>query len=442
MPIRTQSRTVVTPFEPGVFTEGTFSTTATGVPYRMSQVTTSFRSGTPTAEELALEARPTRNAFTTFNPRFDNGHEFNTFKSQTDLSHKMVNLQGVGGVARSYSGQLIPVTPLGVPHMAVRPESDLPRWDENSIREFGTRAVKATRPLQSEVSIATLLGELKSDGLPRLALLNMRKLNPNDFDYRTKLASSLGGEYLNNVFGWKPLLSDVIGLCKAVVRVNDTIRQLDRDSGRNVRRSFHSPAVNSNVTSDVVMQGLSGSAFQTATRRSAFIRSGDIFKGKYTVSKYERMYFKGAYTYYLPPALTDVDKMVGFEARANAILGTRLTPEVLWNLAPWTWLYDWFGNVGDIISNATALSNDNLVMRYGYAMRKTQISHIWTTEAINFYSGNLGSLSQSSVAIRKERVRATPFGFGLNTELFSPVQWSILAALGMTKSERTLRLVS
>jgi hypothetical protein len=170
--------------------------------------------------------------------------------------------------------------------------------------------------------------------------------------------------------------------------------------------------------------------------------SPGFFAGSKYTHSYESVYFKGAYSYYWPTSITGVDKMVEFEKKANAVLGSRLTPEVLWQLAPWSWLADWFGNVGDIISNATALSNDNLVIRYGYLMRKTQRMSVFTSYENQFLTGLRGAFTRSFAVEQKERVRATPFGFGLNTELFNPLQWSILAALGMTKSPRTLRQVS
>jgi hypothetical protein len=40
---------------------------------------------------------------------------------------------------------------------------------------------------------------------------------------------------------------------------------------------------------------------------------------------------------------------------------------------------------------------------------------------------------------QKRRIKSTPFGFGLSPGSFTARQWSILAALGMTRGPRSLR---
>jgi hypothetical protein len=134
--------------------------------------------------------------------------------------------------------------------------------------------------------------------------------------------------------------------------------------------------------------------------------------------------------------------MVEFERRANIVLGTRLTPDVLWNLAPWSWLVDWFGNVGDVSSNATALSNDNLVMRYGYLTKKVSVTYSYTCPDVRSNGHKLGSVTTGLINTSLERRRATPYGFGIDLNGLSVAQWAILGALGLTKSPRTLRQVT
>lgn len=121
-------------------------------------------------------------------------------------------------------------------------------------------------------------------------------------------------------------------------------------------------------------------------------------------------------------------------AEANKLLGTRLTPEVLWNLAPWSWAADWITNTGDVLHNISMFAQDGLVLRYGYVMEETIIERTWTLHGVGFKSSP-GPYNFSSTLreIHKVRRKATPFGFGVSEEAFTPRQYSILAALGMSR---------
>jgi len=122
-------------------------------------------------------------------------------------------------------------------------------------------------------------------------------------------------------------------------------------------------------------------------------------------------------------------------------LGTRLDPEVLWNLAPWTWMVDWVANFGDIVGNLSAIVADHLVMQYGYIMHEVIV-----TKEIYFprglYSRNtypyISSFDEKPWNVTltyhsKTRTGASPFGFGLSPESFTTQQWAILGALGISR---------
>lgn len=155
-----------------------------------------------------------------------------------------------------------------------------------------------------------------------------------------------------------------------------------------------------------------------------------------------KKWFSGAYTYYLQGGSSTLSKMKAHQQKAELLLGLELTPEVLWELAPWSWLTDWVINVGDNFHNVSAFSSDGLVMRYGYIMVETKVVD---QRALN---GPLALKGGGSVSVpplitgivRKQRFRATPYGFGMNPGTFTGHQWSILAALGMAKSPGNLRV--
>lgn len=126
--------------------------------------------------------------------------------------------------------------------------------------------------------------------------------------------------------------------------------------------------------------------------------------------------------------------MVAAAQRTAKVLGLELTPETLWNLAPWSWAVDWVSNAGDVVSNISDWANDGLVLKYGYMMEETSVTDVYTFDGPSGLPGNHQPYPVTLQRTVKKRIRATPFGFGLNWSGFSPRQLAILAALGITKS--------
>lgn len=108
-----------------------------------------------------------------------------------------------------------------------------------------------------------------------------------------------------------------------------------------------------------------------------------------------------------------------------------MTPEVLWELAPWSWAVDWFSNTGDVIHNISTLGYDGLVMEYGYMMTHTQYDRrVEATALVNGVSVSARTVSRRET---KRRTVATPYGFGIDDTTLSPRQLAILAALGLSR---------
>jgi hypothetical protein len=122
---------------------------------------------------------------------------------------------------------------------------------------------------------------------------------------------------------------------------------------------------------------------------------------------------------------------------AKRIYGIRVSPEVLWNLTPWSWAIDWVTNAGDVMSNISAFTSEGLVMRYGYVMETTTTR---ITDTLRPTLGKYGpyTLKHSYGTTVKVRRRATPYGFGLDPGTFSTYQWGIIAALGISKAPKAL----
>jgi hypothetical protein len=291
---------------------------------------------------------------------------------------------------------------------------------------YGSSAIALAIPTNPVSGAATFIGELK-EGIPSLVGLDY-------FRSRAHRAKSAGGEYLNIEFGWKPLVSDVRKFAKAVTKSHDIVQQLVRNSGKNVRRRRNIPG---SLTIESGFQG-------NQTPRPILVTGiYDTWLGplNYSLEHKVERWFSGCFTYYVAPPKRGIEQSKRHLQLANKLLGTRLTPEVLWDLSPWSWAADWVGNIGDVFHNISAFSRDGLVLRYGYVMERKTSKLNYTLSGIRYRSDPYHShnFSQSFITKCSYRRKATPFGFGLLPDVsFSNRQWAITAALGISRSSRKL----
>lgn len=289
----------------------------------------------------------------------------------------------------------------------------------------GTTAIARTIPTAPAADVSVMLGEIFREGVPRAIGAAMLK---NRFrDYR-----DVGGEYLNYEFGWKPIVNDLKKVARAIQDSERILSQLERDSGRNVRRKFQFPTVY--TTAQTQAAGRPYPALNTAVYTDQTKTELHSFM--------QRRWFSGCFTYHFERSGASRGRMQQAALNAGQLLGLELTPAVVWNLAPWSWLADWVTNAGDVMSNVSRFSQDGLVMRYGYVMEHTVQTRSISYEGGSYYKypAFLPMPRTSGVFEVETKVRrkATPYGFGLDTGGFDPRQWAILGALGISRGPTNL----
>jgi len=414
-------------------------TTPTGpwYEYKMpgQQVTTSFRSG-QLADRLESEW-PDDNIWRRSqggqNSQVDTGHEFYSRKDQflgsswTFRDWKTTrNL--IGGYEYHQDGPLIITTPIEVGKHCYPRMQPLPA---DGGAKLGTEMIQRSLPTSASTNMTQALAELLSEGIrvPNLDFKPSRKTVEDAYGHAADA-------YLTYEFGWKPLYSDVVSLINSLKKANAIIKQYSRDSGKFVRRRSSLPATSRTTTTEIPddTTGVGGSVSNIGWRRL----TGNTYTSEFKTD----VWFSGSFTYFVPVSDDMMAKLERFEALANKVLGVRAQADTLWELTPWSWLIDWVTNVGDVLSNGVAFQNDGLVMRYGYLMRRTRIRTVCSAN-FDYPVGNTGERKTVTVTNLftsdvKERMRATPYGFGLTTDAFSGRQWAILAALGISRAPSSL----
>jgi hypothetical protein len=293
---------------------------------------------------------------------------------------------------------------------------------------YGTTAIARCKPANNIASLAETLLELRRDGIPKLVGAGLWKAKT-----RTQLQRASGDELLNIEFGYKPLASDIANAAAVIYDADRLIKQYKRDAGKVVRRRFAFPPI---IEDSYQVIGSNTNAGLLGPTSTGLIDWDNFSKGEVVLrqTRERRVWFSGAFTYFLP-----VDpKLLGeIDARSGPLkklLGLEISPETLWNLAPWSWAVDWVSNTGDVISNLQSWTRDGMVLHYGYVMEHTIARDTYVYVGPSGWATSTKPPVVTLVSETKQRRGATPFGFGLKYGEFSDRQKAIITALGLSRS--------
>jgi hypothetical protein len=269
----------------------------------------------------------------------------------------------------------------------------------------GTTAIARTEPTNPAFDLSVFLGELRQEGLPNLPGSALRE--------KTNIARKSGKEYLNVEFGWAPLVRGVRDFANTVNQHDKIIRSYQEGSGKVIQRRYQWPTEEASTAQACSHSMTPAVGFFTGGGRSS--------------RSYRHKWFECEYRYYLPVSGTTNDKIRRYGSYARKLLGIELSPEVLWNLSPWSWAADWFANTGDVMHNISAMGHDGLVLRHGYMM-----CHVGRTVVD---SGSFRGQYQVRTWTAESKLRraATPYGFGVLYNGLSAKQKTIIAALGLSR---------
>ena len=323
--------------------------------------------------------------------------------------------------------------------------NELTPGSQASLESIGTRAVERCKPTRTANQLLTALVELKRDGIPEISgsqfvdlwrdFRKSRKIGlPRSAKQMLEEFHSFiktgGSEHLNLVFGWFPLLSDTQKLLETYSKIPKIWAQYERDAGRLVRRSYSFPTEQSTTTQKF-------SPYGNPVMINTYVGPQEGALG--TFNKKVDRWFNGAFRYYLPDRKdgSPMAELFRFAEYANKCYGLAPTPDNIWNVIPWTWALDWFSNIGSVVGNLSDTLVNGLVMPYGYMCE--QITYCLDASLGLTYSTNpFGASASTSSRVChnvtiKQRVEASPYGFGIGWDNFSPSQLAILASIGINR---------
>lgn len=232
-------------------------------------------------------------------------------------------------------------------------------------------------------------------------------------------------DWLNYSFGWVPFLSDLTSLYKTHKTIDTRMQRLTAYNGRWERRGG---VVLNDSSTDVVSSSSTNSGHYSPVGDTAYMRQ-PYGSHQLLCTSSKKVWFVGKFRYYIP----NLGKSKWqYYNQMRKQYGFNISPELVYNITPWSWLVDWFSNVGDVVANHCSV--DNLVAKYAYVMGTTSMNYTLNS-TLDFYALSVPHISHSwnFQFTRKRRAVANPFGFGLTFDGLSLRQMSILAALGLSR---------
>jgi len=240
--------------------------------------------------------------------------------------------------------------------------------------------------------------------------------------------AGIGDLHLAYQFGWKPLFEDIRNFIIAHFNLKRALDQLIRDEGRPVHRTGRVLTEVNNLPT-ITARGYHGIDQGLVTQ--CYPTEHDI---TYRSQVSRTVRYSANFRYFLPEGPRDwqwTARLVG------KLMGLDLTPSVVYRAIPWSWLVDWFSNVGSLIQNMEPGVADRVAAEYFYLIQ--EVRYVQTAEVSGTYFSSVGDDASTfmTLAVRDtqsyHRIKGNPFGFGLKEEDLSLSQLSILGALGMSR---------
>ena len=353
--------------------------------------------------------------------------------ARTEHNYGMTGLSMTDGPSFSYHGMITASTQsLGLPTV-------IPTGLDWMVDAYAR--MKPTKPTFDFFNAAAELREVpdsipSAPARPRTRADRSRPRTPDDAldiikrikeDFVRGDFRNFSNGYAAITLGWLPLYNDISNFVEATRKIDKRVQQLIRDNGKKVRRRRVMLNDESSTTTNIAGYNLLHPVLPVGWYGSQPV-------GTETTSVTDRVWSVASFRYWLPNAPRGVDFGDYIKARAY---GMNIRPSVVYNAIPWTFVVDYFSNLGTLVSNLDPGVADSLAADYFYVMRETEVTrtrsvtcNMWGTNA---YDNNIQCTSTSKLNT-KSRLLGSPFGNGLQIDSdLSAKQWSILGALGVSR---------
>lgn len=234
---------------------------------------------------------------------------------------------------------------------------------------YASKTIRGIVPTAPEIDLIAFVGEQKD--APRM----FKAAN-----YVPRSRKELGSAYLNYVFGVSPSISDIQTIAETVVNAKPILKGYVNNERRSVRRSrswtlshefgsqsgsFYYPS-DSDVSwatpvGSVVLNGRAPRAITGYMTPTVCVNR--------TWSSHVRMKAFGTWMYFIPRPQGFMGRLNRYSKQAERLLGDGLSPSAVWEWTRYSWLVDWFVDIGGLLRYQQAVAGNQLVAsRMGYSL--------------------------------------------------------------------------
>lgn len=333
---------------------------------------------------------------------------------------------------------------------------------ENEIKAIGSRLIRDSRPTKPHSQMGQWFGEIRDTK----SLVKPPQMPPEFYDFAKKRrfvdevkrfrrgGAATGSAYLAGQFGWLPFVGEVIRAADATLQAEQHLTQWVRDSGRIIKRSRSEVLDQGTFVFSSTYVGL-GQKYGTAFSGSSLSSNGvhvshGWYKGIGLSNLYADIETTVAWTTSLRAGArfqyfaADPDGTCAKAKRAaqelKLLYGDPLMSlSTAWELIPWSWLADYHVDLGSLLSYQESVATDSLVARSAYQVYQKVASAVSRYTFGNYGSSwpITGSCLLGAGAKVQQRYPGSPYQWIGEPVDYSPRQWAILGALGLTKGPGT-----
>lgn len=316
---------------------------------------------------------------------------------------------------------------------------DLP-FDVNplvpSVSAFGPQVYPRLRPNLEKAGVMVALAEARD--VPRMLKETSKGFHDiwNALGGRlTKLADApkkLADQFLNIQFGWMPFLKDMRQINNVYQNSAEYVLRVKKENNQWVKRKW---TFNDYKSRTIMDSGVGLRCEPLGFTMESMFEPGTL-KWEQSLETINRVIAVGRFKYYRPEfddSIPSNNSAWNTIQQQMLLYGARINPSNVYKATPWTWLIDWFTNVGDQVLMAQDWALDSMVSKYMYLMQEaTSGLHMYQT--MQSKNGPPATLEWRRMVASKQRWEAdSPYGFSLRWELLSPRQIAILASLGISR---------
>lgn len=319
-------------------------------------------------------------------------------------------------------------------YWAPAPKSGVAKWadpTESDLLTIATTAVARCNPSAPSVGVPTFIGELKdvpgSVMDPLIGFNKLRNIVPTVRNFGLALLRGVAAGYITWRWAIKPMVADIRRMCDFADAVNDRAALLRKlMTSKSVRTRCGLGTVTSSLREQVTVE----------SQRATYIAYRDTY---YEKSEWATVRWRmNEITSRWLQQNNGYEPVMAFARNLCAGTTSQEALAALWELTPWSWFADWFGNIGETI----AACNNSAGC---YPVSACFMRRIWTKSTYvpkTQSSWIKVSNDPQEQEITKRRFLLPLYGYHIpsfSLPLLTGKQWAILGSLAALKGTKPFK---